>query len=339
MEKGRLAARKLAARKVKSEMKRPTPVSEQTVPPLHYALSTVSAALYYAARLPRGGEGISCSMGKHSVVNLMRAITQVSQRFAKSELVACAWRYETWSALGWADIKYRYRRTALGPFWLTLSTGAMVLSVGLVYSGLFGSDASNYLPFLATGMITWTLCSAIILDGCNVFVSAAGYIKSVPMPLAMYVYRLIFRNLIILVHNMVLVGVIWLLLPWVLGWNVLLAVPGLILNLVALSGAVLLLGTLCARFRDIPQIIAAIMQLLFLLTPIVWMPNSLRTGRMEFVIDWNPLYYLIEIVRAPLLGQPLPARVWLMASLIAGLSMALGATFFVRHRHRIAYWL
>ncbi len=256
-----------------------------------------------------------------------------------SDLVSTAMCYETWSALGWADIKYRYRRTTIGPFWLTLSTAALVGSVGLVFAGLFGNDISQYIPYLGAGIIVWTLINATVLEGCNVFVAASGYIKSVPMPLTTHVYRMIFRNLIIFTHNLLLVIILWCIFQWPLGWDVIVGLGGLAIIVVALIGVVLLLGTLCARFRDIPQIIAALMQLLFLLTPIIWMPDAIKSERAHLVVDWNPLYYLLEVVRGPLLGRPPSAWVWIIAIVLALASFAAGSSFYLRFRHRIAYWL
>src|SRR5215813_7327351 len=142
------------------------------------------------------------------------------------ELTTSAAQWDTWSALAWADTKSRYRRTTIGPFWLTLSTGAMVGSVGILYAGLFGSDISEYLPFLGAGMIVWTFINAVITEGCNVFIASAGYIKSVPLPLAAHVYRLIARNAIILAHNAVLLVVLWLMFRWPIGPDAAFAVLG-----------------------------------------------------------------------------------------------------------------
>src|SRR5271168_5078416 len=67
--------------------------------------------------------------------------------------------YKRWTTLGWMDIRLRYRRTILGPWWATLSIGAMIGSVGLVFGSIFGDEMSSYLPFFASGVIIWTLIS------------------------------------------------------------------------------------------------------------------------------------------------------------------------------------
>ena len=255
------------------------------------------------------------------------------------ELTSSAARWETWSALAWADTKSRYRRTTIGPFWLTLSTAAMVGSVGILYAGLFGSNISQYLPFLGVGMIVWTFINTVITEGCSVFISATGYIKSVPLPLAAHVYRLLARNAITLAHNAILLIVLWLMFRWPVGLDAAFALLGFLIALVAVAGVALTLGILCARFRDVAQIVMAITQLLFLLTPIMWMPSTLKTPALEGVIQWNPVYHLIEVVRGPLLGQTPAIEIWAKALLLAVASLTIGVGCYHKFRHRVAYWL
>ena len=258
---------------------------------------------------------------------------------ASMEVLRCALHSEVWSGLALADIKSRYRRTALGPFWMTLSMSVMVCSVGIVYAGLFGNEITHYLPFLATGIIVWTYISTCIIDGCNVFITAAGFIKSVPLPLASHVFRALACNALILAHNAVLIIFLWMILGWSIGFDAILAVLGLLIDTVALVGIALTLGILSARFRDIPPLIAALVQLLFLLTPIMWMPSALKSPALSLVIELNPIYYLIEVVRGPLLGQTPPPKIWLIAILLAVACLATGVALYSKLRHRVAYWL
>jgi ABC-type polysaccharide/polyol phosphate export permease len=123
-------------------------------------------------------------------------------------------RHQLWRTLGWADIRFRYRRTVLGPFWLTLRTGVMVFAIGLLYAGLLHQDISSYLPFLAIGIIICNFFSTSTNEGCSVFIGAAGFIKAYAMPLSIYVLRLLWRNIIIFLHNFVIVIVIWTIFRW-----------------------------------------------------------------------------------------------------------------------------
>lgn len=247
--------------------------------------------------------------------------------------------FDRWATLAWIDTSLRYRRTVLGPWWLTLSTGVMIGSVGLVWGAIFSMDLATYMPYFAIGIILWTLISGSLIEGCNVFPLAGGLIKSVPASLMIYVHRMLARQIIILAHNAVLILLLWLVFRWPIGWSALLAMPGLIIVMLTLKGGVLALGILCTRFRDVPQIIAAILQLLFLLTPIMWTLDSIRGKAVSFILDFNPFYYLIEVVREPLLGHVPDAYIWLVAVIFSIISVLVGHALYGRFHHRVAYWL
>lgn len=242
-----------------------------------------------------------------------------------------------WLHLGLSDIVGRYRRTLIGPFWLTLSSAILIASVGLLYAGLFQSPLDEYIPFLAMGLIVWQFINSTILDGANVFIQSAVLVRSTPMPLITHVLRMMWRNIIIMAHNIVVVALVWLVFQWMPSAVAWLAIPGLLLNIIFLFGISLIFGVLCTRFRDVPQILTAVMTLLFLLTPIMWQPQSIRGAR--FVLEYNPIHYFIEIVRAPLLGEAPQANEWIVASASAGAALVIGLIVFAAYRKRIAYWL
>jgi ABC-2 type transport system permease protein/lipopolysaccharide transport system permease protein len=143
--------------------------------------------------------------------------------------------------------------------------------------------------------------------------------------------------LLIFGHNLVIVAIVLLFYrpPW--SWQVLLMPVGVFL--VAINGIWLglFLGLFCARFRDIPQIVGSLVQVAFFLTPVIWKPNML--GKYEWTVIWNPIFPFLEIVRAPLLGAPVPTAVWAAVFLITVLGYAVMLAFFVRFRSRIAYWV
>jgi len=247
--------------------------------------------------------------------------------------------FDRWATLAWIDTTLRYRRTVLGPWWVTLSTGVMIGSVGLVWGAIFNMDLAVYMPFFASGIILWTLISGSLIDGCIVFTQAASLIKSVPAPLMTHVYRMLARQMIILAHNALLIVLLWMIFQWPLGWQVLLVLPGLIIVTIALVGGVLAFGILCTRFRDVPQLVAAILQLLFLLTPIMWTADSVRGKAVSILLDINPFYHLLEIVRDPLLGKTPETYTWITAGSFSLASFLIGHALYGRFRHRVAYWL
>ena len=257
---------------------------------------------------------------------------------ALADLKAGLLYWELWGTLGWHDIRQRYRRSIIGPFWITLSMGVMVGGLSILWSTLFQLSIPDYLPFFALGFIVWTLISTLILEGCAVFYGSEGVIKQIPVPLSVHVYRLVWRNLIICAHNLTIYVIIMLLLgiwPGVVG--ILLAVAGFGLLAVIGAALALLFGILAARFRDIPPIVASVLQMAFFFSPILWKPESLP-GR-QYMVTYNPFYYLIEIVRRPLLGI-VPDLATAMT--VAGIALVTGAVslaLFTRFRRRIAYWV
>ena len=242
-----------------------------------------------------------------------------------------------WGLLGWQDVRHHYRRSVLGPFWFTISMGTLVGALGVLYAGLFKAEIADYLPFIATGFIVWGLVSGLINEGCSAFIGAERVIKQVGLPLSIHVYRLVWRNFIVLAHNALIFVVVAVLFSVQPGWAGLAALPGL--ALLGLNGVWvgLLLGLLCARFRDVPQIVGSIVQIAFFLTPIIWKPELL--SERALVVDLNPFYHLLELVRAPLLGQaPRPVS-WFVALGITLGGWALALAAYRHYRWRISYWV
>ena len=246
-------------------------------------------------------------------------------------------RWELWSTLGWHDIRQRYRRSVVGPFWLTLSMGMMIGGLAYLYGGIFGQNASMYLPYLALGMIIFTFVSSLITEGSGTFVAAGSAIVKMKAPLSIYIYQMIWRNIIILAHNVLIFVVILAFVQVDLGWNSFLAVFGFILVVGVGVWTGLILGALSARFRDVPPIVGSVMQIAFFMTPIFWTPTSLP-NRQAFIY-LNPFYYLLEVVRAPLLGQTPPLSVWLTAIAFNCLAAPVAIVFFARCRARIPFWV
>nr|WP_321986044.1 ABC transporter permease [uncultured Lichenicoccus sp.] len=241
-------------------------------------------------------------------------------------------------SLGWLDIKLRYRGSALGPLWLTLSGAIMVASMGLIYSRLFGIVMHDYLPFLALSMILWqSFIGGLTADACTVFLDAEQIIRAMRMPFTVQVLRCVTRNLIVLAHNLVVpIGVFAIFRTWpgpAAAWSL----PGLVLWIADGIAACFLLGSICARFRDIPPIVNSIMQIAFYITPIVWKPSQL--GTHGWWLPLNPFDALLEIVRSPLLGVPAGLLIWASALGYSLLLWLAALVIFTRARPRLAFWI
>ncbi len=256
-----------------------------------------------------------------------------------SDIQASLKGYELAAMFGWQDIRQRYRRSSLGPFWLTISMGVLIAALGFVFGTLFSSPMKEFLPFLTCGLILWTLITTILNEGCTGFTTVEAMIKQISLPLFTHILRLIWRNLIIFAHNLVIFPLV-LLFFWVpMGPTALLAVPGLILLVINLSWIALMLGVFCTRYRDVPQIVSNLLQVSFYLTPIIWMPQMVPRRSGLILLNLNPFYHLVEIVRAPLLGGMPSLTNWAVAAALAVTGWTLTLFFYGRFRSRIAYWL
>jgi lipopolysaccharide transport system permease protein len=239
--------------------------------------------------------------------------------------------------LGWLDIKLRYRGSVLGPFWLTLSTAVMVLAMGVLYSQLFRMQLHDYMPYLALSLVLWNALNGIVSDACVCFTSAEGTIRSVRMPFMVYAERALVRNALVLAHNVVvIVGVMAYYSYWP-GAAALACLPGLLLWVVDAVAACFLLGAFCARYRDIPPIVASIMQIAFFLTPIIWRAELIGPKARFLVL--NPFFSLMSVVREPLLNQIPGWPVWVSAFVWSGLLCVAAWLLFARVRGRLAFWV
>ena len=254
-----------------------------------------------------------------------------------SDLAAGWRRRDLWHAMAWQDVRQRYRRSVLGPFWITASMGVMVFALGLLYGSIFKQDVRDYLPFLAAGFIVWGLISTLILDGSRAFIDADAYIRQLPAPLSLYVYRLVWASVITFGHNLIIFVVVAIIFRVPPSPAAMLALIGLGLVLVNGFWMALLIGLLSARFRDIPLVVASVVQIMFFLTPVIWMPTMLP--QRALILDLNPFHHLIEIVRGPMLGDIPAMHHWLAVLLLTFAGWSITIWIFGKYRWRIAYWV
>jgi ABC-type polysaccharide/polyol phosphate export permease len=246
-------------------------------------------------------------------------------------------RVDLWSTLAWYDIVLRYRRSMLGPWWITLSMGALLLGMGPLYAGLFGVPLQEFYPHLALGIIFWHFFNTALNDGCQVFIAASPYLKQASVPRSAFVWRGLARQLIFLGHHAVLYlpVAVWAGITW--SPRLLLVIPGLLVVVINLHALVITLGFLSARFRDVPNIVTASLQLLMFMTPVFWLPDRVP-ARAKFIL-YNPLAQLLDIVRLPLMDA-LPARgtVWFLVFFTI-LNVTVAAWLYRACFRQVVYWV
>jgi ABC-type polysaccharide/polyol phosphate export permease len=265
---------------------------------------------------------------------------------AKGSKLVDAWRevcegwrwHELWLTLGWRDVLSRHRQTRLGPLWISVSMAFVAFGMGTLYSGIMGQPIHDYIPYLVAGFTTWNFLSAVVNEGKDAFVANASAIREIPVPSTVYVYRLLWKNILIFGYNAVVFVIVLLIFRVWPFPAIFLAIPALALILLNGIWIGMLLGLINARFRDIGQLIPNAMRLIFFVTPVLWHAESAAGARMIFV-HFNPAYYFVEILRAPLLGEVPNPLVWAVVLGTTILGWAIALPVYASWRRQIALWI
>jgi len=254
----------------------------------------------------------------------------------RADIAPFVTRHVTWRALAAGDIRSKYRRTFLGPWWITATHGLTAVIMGLVAGRFLGADTATYLPNFMVSITIWNFIASSLGESCHTMINAGGMIKAVDMPILIHVMRMVQRNLIILLHNMAIVPIIWLIFPWRIGLQTLLCLPGLVIVYIFVVSASVITSMICVRYRDVSPVVAALLQLLFFISPIIWLPSHIRGG--EIIVQLNPIAHLLSITRDPIMGNPTGLTNWIGA--LGAVSLLTVAMIYVytRYRSRVVYW-
>jgi ABC-type polysaccharide/polyol phosphate export systems, permease component len=258
-------------------------------------------------------------------------------QMALRDLRASIGRVDLAWSLAWHDVSSRYRGSILGPFWITLSMGLMVLGIGVVYANLFGIALKDFLPLVALGIVFFGTISGTITEGCETFVQASGMLSQTSLPMFTFVWRTVFRNIINLAHHLVIVLAVLVYYGYWRQANLPVAAIGLVFLVLNSGWISMLVAIASARFRDIPQVVISVMQFAMFVTPVFWPAN--RLGTHHFVLDLNPFYHLLEAVRAPLMGATVAPHTYLFLAGMAVVGWLLTFSLFATIRRRIVHYL
>ena len=244
---------------------------------------------------------------------------------------------EIWAYLAVDDVLARYKRTMLGPLWNTAYIVFTSISLAIVFGSLFRQPLRDTLPYILSGMIAWNLVALQIMDSAALFTTHAGTVKVSNFPYFFYVMRSVARSFLFFIHNLAAFFIVSLCIGHIplIHWS---AIPALVLGLAITVPFSMLTGMAGARYRDVLQFFANLAGLLFFLTPIFWRPETI-SGPRKLIYQLNPFYYVIELVRLPLLNSPASMVVWEGSAAILVAGVLICAFFFTLYRSRISYWV
>ena len=256
-----------------------------------------------------------------------------------ADLIGGALRWRIWGRLGWLDTKRRYRRTILGPFWSAVSLAIFIAALGSIGVALWKQNPTTYVPYLAAGMVVWVMIQTIITESCIIFIHSHQLFKQMRIEYSIFVYSMVWRNLIFFAHNFIVYFVVMLIFaPEKLDWHLLLLPVGLFFLTINAIWIALFIGLACHRYRDLQQLVGTLVQITIFVTPIFWPADLLTATSRTIFVTFNPIYHLIEVVRRPLIGE-MPANstyIFLIAMWAVG--TAITVWLFQRYRARIAFW-
>lgn len=243
-----------------------------------------------------------------------------------------------WWCMAYQDLMSRYRRTTLGPWWITLGTGIGVGTMGLVWSSVFGIPINDFFPYMASGFVLWGFISPCVSEGPLFFVLVGNTLRTIKIPPLTFVFTGILRHLYTLLHNLIIVVLVLIIFKTKVSWVTLLVIPGFFILIGTAFLASVVLGVLGARLRDLSHIVSSFMTFLFMLTPVMWNPKLL-TGKKVLLAYANPFTYYLAIVRDPLLNT-IPEPLYYIGALsIMGVLFLIASFLYQRYSHRLVYWV
>lgn len=260
-----------------------------------------------------------------------------SHKRINSDLLVALAAYRIWNLLAFQDIRQRYRRSVLGPFWITISMVISIGAIGVVYSKIFKLDIEDYLPYLTVGFVVWSFISSIVVESTGVIVSAESIIKQVKLPLGIYVLRMVWRNLIILCHHIPVILAVMVIFNINVGFNIFLLPIAVLITVLGGVFTGYLLGIVCARFRDVGQIVTSLMQVIFYVTPVIWKADLLKNNK--WLLDFNPFYPFLAIMRFSLMGGDMDWQPWIFSIFITLFLGLLAAIVVNKTSSRLALWI
>jgi ABC-type polysaccharide/polyol phosphate export permease len=247
-------------------------------------------------------------------------------------------RWRLWTYLAAESVKNQYRRTTIGPWWLTLQTFAFVLGLAVLFGSIFHQPQHDFLPYVACGFIAFSLLSGLTRAASQVFVESAGSIVSNRQPLSALVLQAVATETLTFLHNLVIIAGLAVFGYLSLDARTLLVVPAVALILVNGVALGLWLGPMVARFRDVGPLVVSILQMLMFFTPVFWDVHSLTDKARTALLVWNPFAYLLQSFRGPLIGD-VTLGSFVGAVVVTLINIALAVAVFTRARSRIPYWV
>jgi ABC-type polysaccharide/polyol phosphate export permease len=253
------------------------------------------------------------------------------------DLVSCLQKMPMITHMAYSDTKARYKRSILGPLWLTLGSAIGVVGLGVVWSVILNQSRSEFIPSLTVGLLVWQFLSSSVSESCGVFVRQGQVIRNLNLPLLIYPIQLIVKQLITFGHNLIVIIIVFLYYQIPVGFNVIYSLIGFVIVVLNLTWISIILGMIGSRFRDLEQIVQVFMPIFFFLTPVIYRVGH---GGLDISILWfNPFTYFISIVRDPIIGNVVNVNNYVIACVILIVGWFFTWIVFNNNHKKLAFWI
>lgn len=250
------------------------------------------------------------------------------------------WRI--WGTLAIRSVGQAYRKTFLGPWWITVQTLAFIVALSILHLGISGSEQGSInetVPYIAVGFIIFQLVTTGLTTGAGSFVAAGQALSTSRLPYSSYVLKDLTRQTSEFLHNCVVIVLVMIIFRVHVTTSIVLVIPAFILIVAAELGTGLILGPLVARFRDLGPIIESVVRMMFFFTPVFWVASPGEDGLLGLVSRLNPLTYQLDSMRSAILGQGPLVVPLIVSAVIAVVSLVVGFVVFTSTRAKLPYWV
>jgi len=275
-------------------------------------------------------------------------IVSVDAPYSKQVIAAMAdinrsWNERnSWMLAAVRALGNRYKRTYLGPWWITITTLLFVFGLSQLRIGLRGGDLKASLAYVGLGFIIFGLIIGGLQSGASVFAGGGNTMLTSRLPISSLILRNNFEQFLDFLHDAVAILVIIIFFDIAFSWRWIESLLAVALIVLSSLGVGMWLGPLANRFRDVAPLVSAFIRILFFLTPIFWSIDMVSANGREYLAWYNPLTYQLLAFRDPILGSthnpPFGITALGMTAILALVNLVIGFIVFSKYRTQQVYW-
>jgi ABC-type polysaccharide/polyol phosphate export permease len=238
--------------------------------------------------------------------------------------------------LAWIEVKLKYDRSILGPFWISISMVILILGLSYAYGSIFDLSAIKSLPWIASGVVTWQFITTTIEESCQKFITPESL--NISLSPIEFILINVFKNLIIFFHNFAVLILILIFTETTFNYNFLFIFYGLIILIINSLCVGVIFGFLCCRYRDFILIVRNLLFIIFLITPIFWSPEVLSKNRF-LLVDYNIVFHTIQTIRDPLLGNSISSFTFYFTILFTFFLSFFSFLIYKKYKRKYVFWI